>query len=756
MGFLSIINEKQMTMSGLSGWLRRQGGDVARRHLFAAKEPSFGGFGMVDGRVAAVLRARGVGRPYSHQSLAAGLAASGRDVVVTTPTASGKTLCYNLPVLDALLKNSGTRALYIFPTKALAQDQFAELSGYTEALGVKNGVMVYDGDTPAAERRRAPESGVIITNPDMIHVGMLPRHALWAGFFKNLRYIVVDELHTYRGVFGSHVSNLFARLLRVCAYYGAKPVFICCSATTANPAEHAKALTGRDFAVIDKSGAPTSEKEFIIYRPKLLDRSTGLRRSSMLETAKIASGALCGGISAIVFTRSRRNVELLLAAIRKRLAESGEEPDIVAGYRCGYLPLERRDIERRLRSGELRGVVCTNALELGIDIGSLDLAVLHGYPGSVASALQQAGRAGRRNAASAAIMVASASPLDHFIAANPQWLLGASPEEALINPSNDYIRVGHVRCAAAELPFREGESFVGCDISAVLEYDAEHGLLSKEKTSAGAFYHWSGSGPASAISLRNAEKRIYTITESGDRPRVIGTMDGHSAPRMLFPGAVYFHNGRSYIVERLDTEACTCEARPASPSYFTECRPSLRVEVREEVENRGLCGWGDAVVASSPCMYVKLSTANRAMVGRGDIDLPEERIETTVCWFAAPTEARADKDIGAALTGFANLLRNAVPIFLMCARDDIDVFVRMGGPRVGAPAVFIADAVPGGAGLAEGAYQARGQLLSACLTALENCRCRRGCPACAGASDGADLKGAARRLLTQIIKRGVR
>ena len=740
-------------MSGLSGWLRRQGGDVARRHLFAAKEPSFGGFGMADARIAAVLRARGVGRLYSHQSLAAGLAASGRDVVVTTPTASGKTLCYNLPVLDALLKNDETRALYIFPTKALAQDQLAELSGFTEALGIKSGVMVYDGDTPTADRRRAPESGVIITNPDMIHVGILPRHALWADFFKNLRYIVVDELHAYRGVFGSHVSNLFARLLRVCAYYGAKPVFICCSATTANPAEHAKALTGRDFAVIDKSGAPTNEKEFIIYRPKLLDSRSGLRRSSMLDTADITSGALCGGISTIVFTRSRRNVELLLAAVQKRLAANGEDPNIVTGYRCGYLPLERRETERRLRSGELRGVVCTNALELGIDIGSLDLAVLHGYPGSVASALQQAGRAGRRSSSSAAIMVASASPLDHFIAANPQWLIGASPEEAMINPTNDYIRVGHVRCAAAELTFREGEEFAGCDISAILEHDTAHGLLSKENTPAGTFYHWLGGSTASAVSLRNADKRIYTITESGsNRQRIIGTMDGRSAPRMLFPGAVYFHNGRSYIVEKLDTDACTCEARLAVTDYFTECRLSLRVQVREEIESNGLCGWGGAVVASSPCMYVKLSTANRAMVGRGDIDLPEERIETTVCWFTAPEETRADKDISAALTGFANLLRNAAPLFLMCARDDIDVFVRMGGSHVSVPAVFIADTVPGGAGLAEGAFQTRVRLLFACLAALDNCKCRKGCPACSGVSDGADLKSAARRLLTQITK----
>ena len=747
--------KKELSVSDVIYWVKGLDGQVTCLEDFPAREAQFGIFGRLDRRVAEALKQRGIERLYSHQSEAAGWAMAGRDVVVATPTASGKTLCYNLPVLDAVVKDRNARALYLFPTKALAQDQLAELAEFAAVLDGAVSSSAYDGDTPPAQRPRAREANIVITNPDMLNAGILPHHPRWADFFRNLKFVVVDELHTYRGVFGSHMANLFARLLRVCEFYGSRPVFICCSATTANPAEHAKALTGREVRLVTESGAPSAEKKFLIYNPRLLDRQTGLRRSALFETARIAAKALCGGVSTIVFTRSRINVELLLQALRGKLAEEGCDPALVTGYRSGYLPKERRKIERDLRSGKLRGVVSTNALELGIDIGSLELAVLHGYPGSVASAWQQIGRAGRRGGLSAAVMVASAAPLDQFLAARPRWFLNATPEQARIDPANPYIRVNHVRCSAFELPFHAGEKFAGEDIGKILDYLAEHGVLQLSGDSGAEAYYWQeDSYPAAGLSLRSATGDNYVIVDAeGGRTRVIGSMDRHSAPALLFPGAVYFHGGQSYVVEELDTENRQCLVKTARADYYTESESSSRIGITEEFERSGAFGWGDALLATTPAMYKKIKLTTHENVGQGKIDLPEEEMETTACWFTMPPEMLESPVLGAAMNGLVNLIRNTAPLFLMCDKGDIQVLARLKDTKLRRPAIFVADNVPGGVGLAEGVFGLKGRLLEACRDALDSCPCERGCPACTGAApEQTDLKEEVRGLIDEILR----
>lgn len=752
----SLFGKEKFSPENLAEYLSKLDGEITCLKKIPPREPSYAGFACIDRSVAEALKARGITSLYTHQSRAVSLAASGHDIVIVTPTASGKTLCYNLPVINSLIANPDSRALYLFPTKALAQDQLTELGRFSEALAREIPAYAYDGDTPSEARRAARENGrVIITNPDMLNAGILPHHTSWAKFFQNLNYIVVDELHTYRGVFGSHLANLFSRLLRICDFYGSKPIFICCSATIANPAEHAKALIGRDAELISENGAPAPEKDFIIYNPPIVNRRTGLRRSSLFEVSRIASEAVASEVSTIVFTRSRLNVELLLKAVRKELVKRGKDPEIITGYRAGYLPKERRAIERALRDGRLRGVISTNALELGIDIGSLDLAILHGYPGSIASAWQQIGRAGRRGAHSAAVMVPSALAMDQFLAAKPEWFLGAPPELARIDPMNPYIQVGHVRCSAFELPFHEGESFGGQDIGQILEYLAAHKVLHRAESDGEASYFWQGdSYPAAELSLRSATGDTYTITDiSNDgRPRVIGSMDRHSAPTMIYPGAVYFHGGRSYIVQELDEERSACTVKLANVDYYTEADSTARVNITDEFEKDGIFGWGDAIVVTTPYMYKKIRLTTHENIGHGKIELPEEKMETTAAWIAIPEGSANSPELKIAMDGFENLLRNTVPLFLMCDRDDIQVRGHIGDPLLKRPAIFIADTVPGGVGMAEGVYEIRGRLPRACLDVLDSCGCVNGCPACVGAaSDDFDTKGAVRRLIKEVL-----
>src|SRR4051812_20154794 len=468
----------------------------------------------LDDRLKAALETRGIRQLYTHQAEAVEHALAGRNVVVITPTASGKTLCYNAPVLNSMLQDPSSRALYLFPTKALAQDQLAELQAMCESLeaasGDKIGVFTYDGDTPQDARRTIrARAQLVLSNPDMLHSGILPHHPRWAKLFENLRYVILDELHAYRGVFGSHLCNVLRRLRRICQHYGSDPVFLCSSATIANPRELAERLTERPFELVEPSGVQRGEKFFFFVNPPVVNHQLGIRRSYLGETRRIASEFLKRNLQLIVFAQSRLATEILTTYLKDDFEGVPGAPERIRGYRGGYLPTRRREIERGLREGAVRAVVSTNALELGIDIGALDVAVMAGYPGTIAATWQRAGRAGRRTTRSAAVMVASSAPLDQFIVRNPSYFFDASPERALIDPDNLHILVDHVKCAAFELPFTGAEEFGHHSLQEILALLAEQGLVHRsgggddpDAPEVDAQWTWTNeSYPADAVSL---------------------------------------------------------------------------------------------------------------------------------------------------------------------------------------------------------------------------------------------------------------
>src|SRR5580692_554146 len=500
---------------------------TAVRHI-PAREAQFRAMpAWVRAELAAAYHAKGIEQLYSHQAAAAELAHAGKNFVVVTPTASGKTLCYNLPVLDAILENDDTRALYLFPTKALAQDQLAELHDLNQRLENRFGVFTYDGDTPSDARKPIREkSHIVLTNPDMLHTGILPHHTRWTRLFENLRYIVIDELHTYRGVFGSHLCNVLRRLRRIANFYGSKPQFICCSATIANPGELAGRLLEKEVEVLDANGAPSGEKTFVFYNPPVVNRALGIRRSYINETSRVAQEFLKRGLQTMVFANSRLQTEILLTYLQQANPQPPGRKEAIRGYRGGYLPNERREIERGLREGRIRGVVTTSALELGIDVGSLDTVVMAGYPGSIAGTWQRAGRAGRRSGSSCAVMVASSSPLDQYIVRHPDYFFGNTPEHAFIQPDNLEILLNHLKCAAFELPIAPNEKFGDVDIQDLCARLAEAGYLHR----AGENYHWTHEAyPADTISLRSVTSDNFVIIDITGAPLVIGEVDFPSA-----------------------------------------------------------------------------------------------------------------------------------------------------------------------------------------------------------------------------------
>jgi len=593
----------------------------------------------------AALEAKGIRGLYTHQALAWQAVKQGRHVAVVTPTASGKTLCYNLPVLDALLRDSRARALYLFPTKALSQDQLAELNDLASRLPAAIGPAVYDGDTPTSARTTIRRSArVILTNPDMLHRGILPHHTNWMGFFQNLRFVVLDEVHTYRGVFGSHVANVLRRLKRVCAFYGAAPQFICCSATIGNPLELATRLVEEDIALIDEDGSPKGEKHLVFYNPPLLAAQTGLRRGALLEALSLAARAVEADVQTIVFARSRQSAEVLLAYLRDTLRKRDLNADAVHGYRGGYLPTERRQIEKALRDGSARAVVSTNALELGIDIGHLDACIMAGYPGTIASTWQQAGRAGRRRGTSVAVLVASADPLDQYIVRHPDYFFGRSPEHALIHPDNPRILESHIRCAAFELPFRDGENLGAAeatpDILARLE---QEGVL---RHAAGTWYWMSESYPADGLSLRVADAEPFTVESADDegRPRAIGVVDRASAPKFLYPGAIYMHEGRQYLVESVRWAEARAVVQPVQVDYYTEAMSASDVAVLRVAQEDAPAGraWGDVQVTRRVTGFRKVKMYTHETLGWGDVNLPEQSMDTTAYWLTVPDAAAAN------------------------------------------------------------------------------------------------------------------
>lgn len=692
----------------------------------------------LDTRLVDALGRQGISRLYTHQSTAVEAALAGQDVVVVTSTASGKTLCYNLPVLQAVLEDPRARALYLFPTKALSQDQYTELHGLIGLLGADVKTFTYDGDTPVAARRAVRLAGhIVVTNPDMLHTGVLPHHTKWQRLFENLRYVVVDELHHYRGIFGSHVANVLRRLRRICDFYGSRPQFICCSATIANPTELAYRLTGKPLLLVDDDGAARGARHFVFYNPPSINRELGLRRSALGESARVAQLLLNNGVQTIVFARSRVATEVLLTRVRQgtRLPEGA-----IRGYRGGYRPLQRREIEQGLRQGDVRGVVATNALELGIDIGQLEAAVLCGYPGTIASTWQQAGRAGRRANTSLAIYVADSSPLDQFIVTHPDYFFGRSPEHALVNPDNLFVLMGHLPCAAFELPFVTGDGYGPQDSTVTgeaLQSLETAGTLQRERDT----WHWSGRDyPAEGISLRSAvRENVVIIDLSGPRPQVLGECDPFAAPTLVHQDAIYLHEGQQYHIVELSWEQKKAYAKGVDVDYYTDASLSFNVAVLQEEAQSEVCAltraWGDVRLTFTPTIYKKIRFATGENVGWGTIDLPSQEMQTTAYWITIPPElvSRLGSDgLQSGLLGLTHLLGNVSPLFLMCDPRDLVAVPQVKNPLTGRPTLFLCDHYPGGVGLAGKLYDSHALVLEAAGEALTSCRCASGCPSCVG------------------------
>jgi DEAD/DEAH box helicase domain-containing protein len=744
----------------------------------------------VDARLVQALASRGITDLYTHQAAAVRHAMAGESVVVTTPTASGKTLCYNIPVLNAILSEPSTRALYLFPTKALAQDQLAELDRLAQAInesaGLDLGVFTYDGDTPQDARRAIrARAQVILTNPDMLHSGILPHHPKWARLFENLRFIVIDELHAYRGVFGSHLANVLRRLRRVCRHYGSDPVFVCSSATIANPRELAERLTERPFELVDESGAPRGEKYFVFVNPPVVNRQLGIRRSYTQETRRVALEFLRRGLQIIVFAQSRLVTEILTRYLKDAVQGPPGADDVVRGYRGGYLPNRRREIEKGLRDGEVRAVVATSALELGIDIGALDVAVLAGYPGTIAATWQRAGRAGRRAGQSAAVLVASSAPLDQYVVRNPSYFFDASPEHALINPDNLQILLAHIKCAAFELPFGTTEVFGRESVQDILQILSEEGLVhlaEGQVPGEEAHWHWTNeSYPADAISLRSVSSDNFVVVDSTDHTRVIGETDFTSAPSTLHEKAIYIVEGTLYQVERLDFENRKAFVRQVDCDYYTDAIRYDRVTILDTFETdagRGvssaLFSHGEVHVVSRVVGFKKIKFYTNENVGSGELDLPEQEMHTTGCWLTIPRRVMTALPYGGddrrdGVIGLAFAMRQIAQLLLMCDRHDVGVSIgngraldvaqatKIGGgeaeavgttgavARVGRgrtagqapvdydePRVFVYDDYPGGIGLSEPLFTMRQALLTKTRDLIASCPCESGCPSCVG------------------------
>ncbi len=762
---------------------------TAVRH-FDAKPPVFAPFpSSLDPRIVEALKSRGVQQLYSHQAKAFDTVAKGEHLVVVTPTASGKTLCYNLPVLQALVQQPEARVLYLFPTKALAQDQLAELMELSKSLPDMR-MFTYDGDTPQDARRSVrARANLVLTNPDMLHSGILPHHTKWVNLFQNLKYVVIDELHAYRGVFGSHLANVLRRLKRICRHYGATPQFIMASATIANPGDLAQRLTGETVVELNESGAPTGEKTFMVYNPPVVNPELGIRAPYLGEASKLATRFLRKKVATIVFCQSRLSTEVVLASIKKGVEDKTGDSGIVRGYRGGYLPLRRREVEQGLRSGDVLGVVSTSALELGIDIGHLDVAVLAGYPGTIASMWQQAGRAGRRSGESAAVMVATSSPMDQYLAAHPDYLFGASPEHARINPENPFILINHVKCAAFELPIGAEEAFGG-DVSSHLAALEDEGVLHR----AGEHFHWSSETyPADHISLRTVTSDNFLVIDTTSRDaaqvkrrQIIAEVDWKSAFAMIYPKAIYMLEGDPFEVQELhyrEDEEKVAYVKRVAVDYFTDAISAKGVWILQRLarqETPGLLAeQGEVLVAEKVVGFKKIKMGTLENVGSGEVELPQQEMQTTSVWLTlhpgllAEISPRRD-DLVDGLRALTHLLHSLAPIFLLCDIRDVGAWLGDGSPSQAGqvvtretmraqllqgetftPTIYLYDNQPGGIGLAERIFEVLPELLTRGLETLEACGCRSGCPSCVGPVNevGRQAKPIAAGILKRLVAR---
>jgi len=736
------------------------------------------------------MKREGIERLYSHQAEAIEAVQGGKDVVVVTPTASGKTLCYNLPVLNLKLSMPFSKAFYLFPTKALSQDQMFELQNLIQRVGTSVATFTYDGDTPQDARQAIRTQGdIVITNPDMLHTGILPHHTKWMTFFENLKFVVIDELHTYRGVFGSHMTNVLRRLDRICRFYGSRPQFICCSATIANPKELAERLLEREVFLIDQSGAPSAEKVFIFYNPPVVNKELGIRGSPIHSARRLASPFIEKGIQTILFATSRLNVEILTKYLKDRFEKRLEDKGSIRGYRGGYLPEVRREIEKGLREKEVKAVVSTNALELGIDIGDLDVCLIAGYPGTIASTYQQAGRVGRRSERSLAVLIARSQPLDQFIIENPDYFFGRSPEHGLINPDNLLILLSHIQCAAFELPFRDGDKFGREDLGEMLRYLEEKGTLRH----VGEHWHWTRDAyPAQNVSLRSTSEGNFVVVDTTKKKEeVIAEVDFTSAHTTLYEGAVYLCESELYTVERLDYPNRRAYVTKTHGDYYTDAIDYTDVAILEGFERKQGEGTvyehGEVRVATRIVGYKKIKFYTLENLGYGKIELPDLQFHTTSYWITFRRDL-VDRlpyhrlEVIDGVLGLGYALHSMAALHLMCDPHDLNRcvgdrgakwFLRLSKDSKGIytsfnapeeipkermdlfePTLFLYDNYPGGMGFSHQLFDDTRELLEKTMRLISKCECRFGCPSCVGPAKemGEKSKEVALALLKEILK----
>ena len=725
-----------------------------------------------------LLARQGVEQLYSHQVAALELARAGRDLVVVTGTASGKTLCYNLPILETALADPEARALYLFPTKALAQDQHKNLLDVlyhtTQPARIKSGV--FDGDTPTAQRRRIQaEAQLVLSNPDMLHATILPYHPKWSRFFSSLRYVVVDEIHTYRGILGANVACVLRRLARVCAHYGSNPTILAASATIANPGELSSKLLGRDVAVVDADGAPRGRKYFVLWNPSPLGKDHLARRGTADDAVELMVEAMQAGAQALAFTRTRQAAELIHRYVKEELtARHSKLADTVRAYRGGYLPIERRQIESQLFDGQLRGVAATNALELGVDIGSLDVAILSGYPGTIASTWQQAGRSGRRHDDSLAVLLAGNDPVDQYLARHPEYFFAQSPEHAVVDPENPYVLANHLQSAAFELPLDEADvdrfGPLAVPVAGVL---TDSGQLAHVD---GQYFFSGGQNPSARVSLRHMSDNTFSIVlrRRAAEPRgdasgasslrrvgtsyattrragahnpdheVIANVDAISAPELVYPQAVYLHNGESYFVRELDLDGKVAYVERHEMDYYTQAVLDSSVVIKQQQRQRSLCtagelpaqlAYGEVDVTWQTVAFKKIKFGTRENIGQGPVDIPAQNLPTTAAWLAPDAALRAQMKAAGhrtseAMAGLRNLAVVALPMVAMCDSRDLGGVVD--SKNLGRTTVILYDRYPGGLGYCEKGFENYEQMLAVCHEMVRDCPCEDGCPSCVG------------------------
>ncbi len=712
------------------------------------------------------LREKGLLPLYSHQAKAINLVRQNSNVIVATSSASGKSLCYNIPVIERLLNYAGSSAIYLFPTKALAQDQLRSFTDiFCPQLVRYEEVATFDGDTRSSERSAIKKNArLVLSNPDMLHFGILPNHRSWSRLLRHLEFVIIDEAHSYRGIFGSHVALLIRRLRRLCFLYGSNPLFICCSATINNPEAHADALVGLPFHLVNKDGSPKSSKDFIFWNPPTIDYAKSKRRSANSEAAALFSELICNNIRTLAFSRTRQLAELVASYSNKRLSEiSPSHMNKIKAYRAGYLPEERRLIEHDLSIGNLSGVVATNALELGIDIGDLEATILTGYPGTIASTWQQAGRSGRRKDKSLSILIALDNPLDQYLMHHPEFFFGKSFENATINRQNPYILRSHLLCAAWELPLSDAdETFFGSDIVENAEVLLKQGALKKRHNR--LYLSSSISYPAQDINIRATTGDNITLINRGTNlPLEIVEM--HIALFQLYPGAIYLHQGESYLVDSLDLNNKTAYAKPVKVAYYTIAKDITDLHIIKTTHKKTLgrvkIYLGQVEVTTKIVGFRKKALLTEEILGEEPLDLPTQQFPTIAFWFDLPEEvissiARANLDLAGGLHATEHTAIAMLPLYAMCDRNDIGGVSTPFHPDSGQPQVFIYDGYPGGIGIAEKGYSMIQQLWKTTLATIADCPCREGCPSCihspkCGNSNEPLDKKAARLILEELL-----